>query len=61
MIMLRKVGRFLQLLGLFIAPVGIAGNLARPDEVNVKTSLGIGAVGMLLFTIGWLIQQMARP
>ncbi len=59
--MLYKVGRWLQLLGLLIAPVGVAGNLARPDEVNVKTTLVIAAVGIGVFVIGWLLQQVRRP
>jgi hypothetical protein len=56
-----KLGRFLQLLGLLIAPVGIAGNLARPEEITVKISLAIAAGGMLVFLLGWLIQQAGRP
>jgi hypothetical protein len=59
--MLYKLGRFLQLLGLLITPVGIAGNVAREEEVNVKTSLGIAAGGMIVFLIGWLLQQASRP
>lgn len=59
--MLRKLGRFLQLLGLIIAPVGIAGNLARPEEVNVKVTLGIAAAGILVFALGWIMQQVGRP
>ncbi|HEV3204872.1 MAG TPA: hypothetical protein VGY77_10835 [Gemmataceae bacterium] len=58
--MVFKIGRFLQLLGLLIAPVGIAGNLARPDEVDVKTTLAIAAFGITVFVIGWLLQQAAR-
>jgi hypothetical protein len=58
--MLDKLGRFLQLLGLLIAPAGIAGNVARPDEVDVKTSLGIAAMGVGVFVVGWLVQQAVR-
>jgi hypothetical protein len=59
--MLYKVGRFVQLLGLLIAPVGIAGNVVRPEEVDVKMSLGIAALGIGVFAIGWLVQQAGRP
>jgi hypothetical protein len=59
--MLYKLGRSLQLLGLLIAPVGVAGNLARPEEVDVKTSLGIAGLGIGVFFLGWLLQQAARP
>jgi hypothetical protein len=59
--MLYKLSRFLQLLGLLIVPAGIAGNLARPDEVDVKASLGIAAIGVIVFFIGWILQKGARP
>jgi hypothetical protein len=59
--MLYKLARFLQLLGLLICPVGIAGNVARPEEVSVKTSLMISGAGILIFALGWLLQQAARP
>jgi hypothetical protein len=59
--MLYKLGRFLQLLGLLITPVGVAGNLAREDLVDLKTSLGIAVGGVTVFFVGWLLQQRARP
>jgi len=59
--MLYKLSRFLQLLGLLICPVGIAGNVARPEEITVKMSLMISGAGILIFAIGWLLQQAARP
>jgi hypothetical protein len=59
--MLYKLARFLQVLGLLISPVGIAGNVARPEEVSVKMSLMIAGLGILIFAIGWLLQQAARP
>lgn len=55
--MLYKLGRFLQLLGLIIVPVGVSGNLARPDEVTVKTTLLIAAAGVGVFYLGRLLQQ----
>jgi hypothetical protein len=59
--MLYRIGRFLQLLGLLILPIAIAGNMAREDQIDLKTSLGMSAVGILVFVIGWLIQQSSRP
>ena len=59
--MLHKIARFLQLLGLLICPVGIAGNVARPEEVTLKVSLMIAAAGMLVFALGWLLQQTTKP
>jgi len=59
--MLYKLARFLQLLGLLICPVGIAGNVARPEEISVKASLIISGGGILVFTLGWLLQQASKP
>jgi hypothetical protein len=59
--MLYKFGRVLQLLGLLLLPVAIAGNVAREDQINLKVSLTISAVGVLVFVLGWLLQQTGRP
>jgi hypothetical protein len=59
--MLYKFGRGLQLLGLLLLPVAIAGNVAREDQINLKVSLTISAVGVLVFFLGWLLQQSGRP
>jgi len=60
--MLYKLGRFLQLLGLLLLPVGVAGNLVpEPKQIDLKTSLTISAAGVVIFFIGWLVQQAGRP
>ena len=59
--MLYKIGRFLQFLGLLLLPVGIAGNVARPEDVSLGMSLMISGVGMTIFVLGHLIQQRAGP
>jgi hypothetical protein len=59
--MVYRLGRFLQLLGLLIAPVGMAGNLARPDQVSEGRMLGILAAGIVVFGAGWLIQRGGKP
>jgi hypothetical protein len=59
--MLYRLGRFLQLVGLLICPVGIAGNVARPEEITLKVSLVIAGCGMVIFVLGWLLQQANRP
>lgn len=58
--MLYKLGRFLQILGLIITPVGISGNIARPEEITVKTSLLIALLGGAVFFVGWLIQGWGK-
>jgi hypothetical protein len=59
--MLYKLGRVLQLLGLLILPVAIAGNVADPERMDLKQSLGLSALGVLVFGAGWLVQQTGRP
>jgi hypothetical protein len=56
-----RLGRFLQLLGLLIAPAGMAGNLADRSQVSEGAVLGILAAGALVFGLGWLIQRGAKP
>ena len=59
--MLYKLGRFLQLLGLLIAPAGIVGNIVQRDQVTEGTMLVILAAGAGVFAVGWLLQQAGRP
>ncbi|MFN4260535.1 MAG: hypothetical protein ACK4RK_14670 [Gemmataceae bacterium] len=59
--MLYKFGRVLQVAGLIVLPVAIAGNVARPEEITLWRSLGLSAVGIALFAVGWLLQQSAPP
>ena len=58
--MFRRIGRFLQLLGLVILPIGISGNVARPDVVDLKASLTIAGGGIGVFVLGWLLQQAGK-
>jgi hypothetical protein len=55
-----NLGRLLQLLGLLILPLAIAGNLAG-ERLSLKDSLTMSGVGVVVFSIGWLLQQGARP
>ncbi len=59
--MLYKFGRLLQLIGLIVLPLAIAGNLARPVEFTLWYTLGLASAGTVVFTLGWLLQQAARP
>ncbi len=58
--MLYKIGRFLQLVGLILLPVAIAGNIAPDTPLDLRASLTLSAVGVLVFVLGWLIQQAGR-
>jgi hypothetical protein len=52
------LARSLQLLGLIVAPLGIAAELN--DQVSLGGSLLVGAVGILIFYIGHSLQPK-RP
>ena len=44
-----------------LLPVGIAGNIARPDIVGLKESLTTTAVGIIVFFIGWWLAASRKP
>ena len=58
--MLYRLARLLQLVGLVLLPVAIAGNVAREDVINLKVSLLISGIGILVFFLGWWLQQATR-
>lgn len=57
--MLYKLARFLQFVGLVLLPVAVSGNVA--EKLDLKQSLSLSAVGILVFFCGWLLQQGSRP
>ena len=57
--MLYKLGRLLQLLGLLLLPIAMAGNLA--EHLDLKQMLSLCGVGVVVFFVGWLLQQGVRP
>ena len=61
--LLYKLGRLLQLVGMILLPLAVAGNLV-PEEahrIDLRTSLALSAVGVAVFAVGWLLQQAGRP
>jgi hypothetical protein len=59
--MLYRLGRVLQVVGMLILPVAIAGNIAPGEPLNLKASLTLSAVGVLVFVLGYAIQQAGKP
>lgn len=57
--MLYGAGRFLQLAALVVLPIAIAGNVA--DKLDLRESLSLSMLGVLVFVIGWSLQQFTRP
>jgi uncharacterized membrane protein YGL010W len=58
--MLYKLGRAMQVAGMIVLPVGMVGNIVRPELVSVQYSLVIAGVGIAVFALGWLLQQVGR-
>jgi hypothetical protein len=57
--MLYKVGRALQFVDLAVLPIAMAGNAA--ERLTVKDMLVLTAGGIVVFLIGWLLQQASKP
>jgi hypothetical protein len=57
--MLYRFGRLLPLAGLIILPAAIAGDLA--EKLDLKQSLALSGVGVLIFFAGWMLQQGRKP
>jgi hypothetical protein len=58
---LYRLGRLLQVVGMILLPLAIAGNLSPVNPIDLRTSLLISGVGIGVFGIGWLLQQAGRP
>ena len=58
--MVYKLGRLLQLVGLILLPLAIAGNLSPDRAMDLRASLSLSALGVLVFGVGDLLQQMGR-
>lgn len=59
--LLYKVSRLLQLIGMILLPVAIAGNLAPEQPLDLRASLTLSGVGVAVFAVGYLLQQAGRP
>jgi hypothetical protein len=61
--MLQRLGRLLQITGLIIVPIALAGNLAELAGGPIKLTLGqmllLAALGALVFFIGVALQRRA--
>jgi hypothetical protein len=57
--MLYNIARFLQLAGLIVVPFGIMGNVM--EKLDLRQSLIVSGIGVGVFFVGWLLQQMSRP
>ena len=58
--MLYRLGRVLQVIGMILLPLAIAAQIAPERAIDLKTSLTLSGIGVLIFFVGWLIQQAGR-
>ena len=58
--MLYKIGRLLQIVGLILLPLAIAGNLSPERPMDLRSSLTLSAVGIAVFSVGYFLQQSGR-
>lgn len=59
--MIYRVGRFLQVLGLLVMPIGMAGNLLDKEAVTERHILMTLGIGALLFFVGHSLLGPRRP
>lgn len=57
---LYRLGRLLQLAGMVLLPIAIAGNLAPEAPLDLRQSLLLSGAGVAVFALGWLLQQAGR-
>jgi len=57
--MVYRIARFLQLAGMLILPIAIAGEVL--EKIKLKPSLMLSSLGVLVFIIGWALQQFVKP
>jgi hypothetical protein len=57
--MLYKLARLLQLAGLLMLPIALAGNAAN-EALNLREMLTLAGVGVAVFAAGWLLQQAVK-
>ncbi len=58
--MLYKLGRVLQIVGLILLPLAIAGNLSPERTLDLRESLTLSALGVIVFGVGYFLQQAGR-
>jgi hypothetical protein len=59
--MLYRLGRALQVIGMVLLPVGMAGNIVMPEKIPLEYSLVWAGLGVAVFAAGWLLQAVVRP
>ena len=58
--MVYKLGRLLQIVGLILLPVAMAGNLVPEQALTLGNMLTLMIVGVVVFLIGWALQEVGK-
>jgi hypothetical protein len=56
-----RAGRLLQIVGMVLLPIAIAGELSPDHHLDLRQSLTLSGIGIAVFAIGYLVQQIGRP
>jgi hypothetical protein len=56
-----KIGRLLQIVGMILVPLAIAGNLKPDNPMDLRESLTLSGVGVGIFVLGYGLQEWGRP
>jgi hypothetical protein len=56
--MLYNFARFLQLAGLLILPIAMAGNVT--ESLDLRQMLMLAGLGIVVFVVGWMLQQAVK-
>jgi hypothetical protein len=51
----------LQIVGMILLPLAVAGNLSPENALSLKASLLLSGLGIGVFILGWLLQQAGTP
>ena len=55
--MLKRLGQLLQVIGFFMVPLAIVGNVVNPNQVSLATSLTFSGIGIAIFFLGRAMQR----
>jgi hypothetical protein len=58
--MLYKLGRLLQVVGMILLPVAMAGQLLPEPVLSLGGMLAVMVLGILVFFIGYTIQEVGK-
>src|SRR5436190_23583229 len=59
-VMLYKLGRTLQVIGMILLPIAVAGNIVPDAPLDLRASLTLSAIGVCVFLLGYGLQQIGR-